>query len=104
MRSTTAGYGANMSGKPEEAPEVHFHPDPGASPRPVVPDEHDEPVGEETELEGMPDEEGIDAADAHERLDEDPMAQENRRDVPATPENTLEARTRDDAEDEITRP
>jgi hypothetical protein len=104
MRGFSTGYGADMSSNPEEAPEVHFEPDPGASPRPTVPPERDEPVGEDTQLEGVPDEEGMDAADAAERVDEDSVEQENRRDVPPTPENTLEARTRDGAEDEITRP
>ena len=57
-----------------------------------MPDEHDQPVADDA-VEGVPEEEGIDAADAKERLEEDPESVPNRRDVPDTPENSREART-----------
>lgn len=44
----------------------------------------------------LPEEESIDEADFEERLDEEPDDAVNRRDVPPTPENTVEARTEDD--------
>ncbi|HET6166795.1 MAG TPA: hypothetical protein VFE07_08205 [Marmoricola sp.] len=84
-----------MAPDPEdEAPEISFHDDPGASPRATVPEDHREPVGDD--IEGVPDEEDIDPADAKERLEEDPESVPNRRDVPDTPENSREARTEDD--------
>jgi hypothetical protein len=58
----------------------------------------------DTDAEGVPAEEGVDDSEVDDRLDDDPEREGNRRDVPPTPENTLEARTRDGAEDEITRP
>lgn len=50
----------------------------------------------ETEVDGVPAEEGMDDADVEERLEDDPdRVSLNRRDVPDTPENTIEARTED---------
>ena len=43
---------------------------------------------------GLPDNEGVEQADVEDRLDEDdPERVVNRRDVPDTPENSIEART-----------
>lgn len=55
------------------------------------------------ETEGVPDEEGVDQAEVEEAVDDDGTAS-NRQDVPPTPENSLEARTEDGREDEITEP
>jgi hypothetical protein len=60
--------------------------------------------GDRPETQGVPGDEGVDDADVDELLDEDPESARNRRDVPATPENTIEARTEDGTEGEITRP
>ncbi|MGY2873725.1 hypothetical protein ACVW00_000915 [Marmoricola sp. URHA0025 HA25] len=57
------------------------------------------------ELEGVPDEGGVGDADVDdETFEEGSAGAGNRADVPPAPENTLEARTEDGAEDEITRP
>lgn len=81
------------------------------SPASAPADEHDRELREPDDtLTGkatapdVPDEEGVDEVDVGEGLDEESESTQNRRDVPASPENTLEARTEDGAEDEITRP
>jgi hypothetical protein len=56
------------------------------------------------ELEGVPDDGGVGDEDVSDALEDDPETVENRRDVPETPENSVEARTEDGAEDEITEP
>jgi hypothetical protein len=51
----------------------------------------------ETELDGVPPEEDVEGADVEDRLEDDPdRVSINRRDVPDTPENSIEARTDDD--------
>jgi hypothetical protein len=50
------------------------------------------------EADGVPAEEQMSQADVEERLDEDPERVTNRRDVPDTPENSIEARTEDQPE------
>ena len=51
----------------------------------------------ETELDGVPPEEGVGGADVEEALEDDPdRVSINRRDVPDTPENSIEARTEGD--------
>lgn len=101
MASVTSGYLVSMPGDddgltPDAAPV-------GGS------DEHTriadkERFADKPELEGVPDEDGLGDADAGEALDEDPEDVSNRRDVPPGPENSIEARTEDGAEGEITRP
>lgn len=50
----------------------------------------------DTELDGVPAEEGVEGTDVEERLEDDPdRVSLNRRDVPPTPENSVEARTED---------
>ena len=56
------------------------------------------------EAEGLPEEEGLDRAEVEEGLDEEPESTRNRRDVPDTPENSIEARTEDASDEEITEP
>jgi hypothetical protein len=56
------------------------------------------------EAEGLPEEEGLDRAEVEEGLDEEPESTRNRRDVPDTPENSIDARTEDDSAEEITEP
>ena len=81
------------------------------SPASAPVDEHDIDLREpedtltgKAEAPDLPDEEGVDEVDVSEGLDEESETTQNRRDVPASPENTIEARTEDGAEDEITRP
>lgn len=48
------------------------------------------------EASGVPAEDDVDAGDVREQLENDPEdVSQNRRDVPATPENSYEARTED---------
>jgi hypothetical protein len=81
------------------------------SPASAPVDEHDKHLrtpehsrAAKPEAEGLPDEEGLDTAEVDNALDEEPESTRNRRDVPPTPENTIEARTEDGAEGEITSP
>ena len=81
------------------------------SPASAPVDEHDKDLREpdrglagKAEAEGVPDEEGLDSAEVDEGLDEDSEDTRNRRDVPPTPENTIEARTEDVPDEEITKP
>jgi hypothetical protein len=81
------------------------------SPASAPADEHDvdlrtpehAPAGK-PEAEGVPAEEGVDEARVEEELDEEAESTRNRRDVPDTPENSIDARTEDGTEDEITEP
>ena len=81
------------------------------SPASAPADEHDKDLrmpdrstAGKPEAEGLPDEEGLDSAEVEEGLDEEPESTRNRRDVPPTPENTIEARTEDAPDEEITKP
>jgi hypothetical protein len=53
------------------------------------------------ETQGLPDEEGVEEADVDNALDEETHGVRNRRDVPPTPENSIEERT-DGSREEIT--
>jgi hypothetical protein len=57
-----------------------------------------ERFADKPEADGLPDEEGVDDAALDDGLDEDPERVRNRRDVPPTPENSIEARTEDGEE------
>ena len=49
------------------------------------------------EIEGLPEEEGVEGTDVEERLEEDPEDESiNRRDVPDTSESSAEVRTTDE--------
>jgi hypothetical protein len=81
------------------------------SPASAPVDEHDRDLREpehslagKPEVEGLPEEEGLDRAEVEEGLDEEPESTRNRRDVPDTPENSIEARTEDAADEETTEP
>jgi hypothetical protein len=51
----------------------------------------------DAEMTGVPPEEDVQDADVEDRLEDDPdRVSINRRDVPDTPENSIEARTEDD--------
>ena len=81
------------------------------SPASAPVDEHDRELREpddtltgKADAPDLPEEEGVDQVDVGEGLDEESETAQNRRDVPASPENTIEARTEDGTEDQITRP
>jgi hypothetical protein len=61
-----------------------------------------ERFADKPEAEGLPGEEGVDDAALDDGLAEDPERVRNRRDVPPTPENSIEARTEDDTGEEPT--
>lgn len=54
------------------------------------------PTPARPETEGVPAEEDLDDADVEERLEEKPEEATNRRDVPPTPQNSVDERTEDD--------
>jgi hypothetical protein len=81
------------------------------SPASAPVDEHDLDLREpkdtltgKPEAPDVPAEEGVEEVDVDAALEEGSESARNRRDVPPTPENTVEARTEDGAEDEITEP
>ena len=92
MRTRRSGYDARMPGD-----------DDGLTPDAAPTGGHDEHTriadkerfADKPEAEGLPAEEGVDDAELEDGLDEDPEGVRNRRDVPSTPENSIEARTED---------
>jgi len=101
MAGRTSGYGVRMPGDddgltPDAAPVE------GSNEHTRIADK--ERFAGKPELEGVPDEDGLGDAEAGDALDDDPEGVSNRRDVPPTPENSVEARTEDGREDEITEP
>ena len=101
MPGASSGYGSSMPGD-DDGPTPDAAPVEGGDEHTRIADK--ERFAGKPELEGVPDEGGVGDADVGEALEEDPDETRNRRDVPPTQENSIEARTEDGTEDEITAP
>jgi hypothetical protein len=92
MAPNHAGYRGNMPGDDDGL-------SPDAAPAPGGHDHHTRIADKERfrgkpEMENVPEEEDVDSAEVEDDLEHDPEdVSLNRRDVPPTPENSIEART-----------